>query len=40
LRYAISTHFSLRADYGWQLHNAETDRQYASRSHIGLVLSY
>jgi hemolysin activation/secretion protein len=40
LRYAISTHLSLRADYGWQLHNAEADRQYASRSHIGLVLSY
>jgi hemolysin activation/secretion protein len=40
LRYSISTNVSLRVDYGWQLHNAETDRQYASRSHIGLVLSY
>jgi hemolysin activation/secretion protein len=40
LRYAVSSHFSLRADYGWQLHNAEVSRQYASRSHIGLVLSY
>ena len=27
VRYSISTHLSLRADYGWQLHNAETDRQ-------------
>ena len=40
VRYAISSHFSLRADYGWQLHNAEAARLYASRSHIGLVLSY
>jgi len=38
--YAISTHFSLRADYGWQLHQAEASRPYASHCDIGLVLSY
>lgn len=40
LRYAVSSYLSFRMDYGWQLHNAEVARQYASRSHIGLVLSY
>jgi hemolysin activation/secretion protein len=40
LRYSISTHFSLRADYGWQLHDAQVSRTYASRSHIGIVVGY
>ena len=40
LRYTISTHLSVRADYGWQLHNVEADRRAASRWHLGAVLSY
>lgn len=41
LRYTISTHLSLRADYGWQLLNeAEPSRRYASRSHLGLVARF
>ena len=39
LRYTISTHVSVRADYGWQLHNA-APREAASRGDIGVVLSY
>jgi hemolysin activation/secretion protein len=40
LRYTISTHLSLRGDYGWQLHNTQTPRLYSSRSHLGLVVSF
>jgi hemolysin activation/secretion protein len=39
-RYAISTHLSFRADYGWQLRNAQGQRLYASRSHLGVTLSF
>lgn len=39
-RYSISGHFSFRADYGWQLRNVEVKRAYASRFHLGLILSY
>lgn len=41
LRYTISTHLSVRADYGWQLLNqVEPSRRYASRSHLGLVARF
>jgi hemolysin activation/secretion protein len=40
VRYTVSTHVSLRADYGWQLHDAQSDRPYASRSHLGLTVTY
>jgi hemolysin activation/secretion protein len=40
LRYSIASNLSFRLDYGWQLRNAHDQRLYASRSHIGLVLSY
>ena len=40
VRYAVSSNLSLRGDYGWQLHNAQDQRLYASRSHIGLIVSY
>jgi hemolysin activation/secretion protein len=40
VRYAVSTYLSLRADYGWQLHNAQGQRPYSSRSHLGLTVSY
>jgi len=40
LRYTLGSYLSVRADYGWQLRNIETDRRAASRGHIGIVLSY
>ena len=40
LRYTINPYLSVRADYGWQLHNVEADRRSASRGHFGVVLSY
>ena len=41
LRYTISSHLSVRADYGWQVHNVEgASRRTASRGHLGVVLSY
>ena len=41
LRYTISSHFSLRSDYGMQLHNVEgAFRKSASQWHFGMVLSY
>ena len=40
LRYTINPYLSVRADYGWQMHNVETARRAASRGHVGIVLSY
>lgn len=41
LRYNVSKHAALRADYGWQLlDRAEAGRRYASRSHLGLVVRF
>ena len=40
LRYTISSYLSVRADYGWQLHNVEADRRAASRWHLGAILSF
>lgn len=41
LRYTLSTHFSLRFDYGWQLHDSGLSpvRQH-SRAHLGLTVTY
>lgn len=40
VRYVVSSYLSLRADYGWQLHNAQGQRPYESRSYLGLSVSY
>ena len=41
LRYTISSHLSVRADYGCQLINdSDLGRKSASRWHLGVVLSY
>ena len=40
LRYALASHLTVRADYGWQLLNAPADRTNAMRWHVGTVLSY
>lgn len=40
LRYTISPYLSLRADYGWQLREAEAHRRFASRWHVGAVASF
>lgn len=40
LRYTVSSYLSLRADYGWQLRNAYGQRPYASRSHLGVTVSF
>lgn len=39
VRYTISNHLSLRADYGMQLNDAGNDRR-SSRWHIGVTLSF
>jgi hemolysin activation/secretion protein len=41
LRYTLSKHFSLRFDYGWQLHDSGLSpvRQH-SRAHLGVVATY
>jgi hemolysin activation/secretion protein len=41
LRYTISPYFSMRFDYGFQLTDTgQSTRDYNSRGHLGLVLSY
>ncbi|MEJ1971408.1 MAG: ShlB/FhaC/HecB family hemolysin secretion/activation protein [Lacunisphaera sp.] len=41
LRYNLGGHFSLRADYGWQLKDSGvSDGRRDSRGHISVVLSY
>lgn len=41
LRYTVTSHVSLRCDYGWQLlDQAETGRPYPSRAHFGLVARF
>jgi hemolysin activation/secretion protein len=40
LRYTISSHLSVRADYGIQLHKSVLDNDHGSRGDIGIVLSY
>lgn len=41
LRYSLSTHLSLRADYGWQLTDSDqSDSGRDRRAHVGLTLSY
>lgn len=40
LRYALASHLTVRADYGWQLRNVPRDRINAMRWHVGAVLSY
>jgi hemolysin activation/secretion protein len=40
LRYAISRHFALRFDYGWQLVDTGFNSPHNSRSHIGVVATY
>jgi len=41
LRYTLSTHFSLRFDYGWQLHDSGLSPvQQNSRAHLGVVVTY
>jgi hemolysin activation/secretion protein len=41
MRYSLSKHFSLRFDYGWQLHDSGLSpvRQH-SRAHLGVVATY
>lgn len=40
LRYTVAPYLTVRADYGWQLRNAETRRRIAARWHIAAVASF
>ena len=41
LRYTLSKHFSLRFDYGWQLHDSGLSPvRQNSRAHLGVVATY
>lgn len=40
LRYTIAPYLTVRADYGWQLRNAEARRRVASRWHLAAVASF
>lgn len=40
LRYMIAPYLSVRADYGWQLREAEARRRAASRWHVAAVAGF
>src|SRR5207249_1083876 len=41
LRYAVGPYLAVRADYGWQVINqAQTNRKFTARSHLGVTLSF
>ncbi len=40
LRYSVSSYFTLRADYGWQLKQLAVNDDRDSRLHAGFILSY